>query len=100
MLWDIDEFLRRELQHESHDADVRPGFGQRLRRFGRTQGLELVDLELLLFGRCAQGVGPRPFLFRRAEYGGDLVAARKKCLHDCLAKVLLADDRNTHNVVL
>ena len=96
VLWNVDEFLRSELQHEGHDADVGFGVGQRPRRFRRAQGLELVDLELLFLGRSAQGVGSSTLLLRRAEHGGNLVAAREKGFQNGFAEVLLADYCDFH----
>ena len=53
VLRNIDEFLRGELQHEGHDADIGFRRGHGLNRLGCAQGFELMHLEPLCLGRGA-----------------------------------------------
>jgi hypothetical protein len=96
VLRDTDEILRRELQHESHDANVCAGVFHRLHRFWRLQRLELVDLQPLLRSRYSQRVGASALFLGGAKDRSDLVAAREECFQHGLAEVLLADDRDLH----
>ena len=95
-LRDFHEFLRRELQHEGHDAEIRVQCAHRVHTFLVAQGRELEDLEPFFLGRRLQGIGLCASLLGSAEHAGDFVAARKKCLQHGFAEVLLPDDRYLH----
>ena len=96
----LHEVLRRELQHESHDADVGVGVSQGLRRFRRPQRLELMNLQAF-FLRCrAQRVRPRAFFLRRAKHGHNFVSTREKSFQHCFSEILLTDDCDFHESIL
>ncbi len=92
----VDEILRRELQHERHDAEVGVQRAHGIVRLLVAQGLELEDLELLLLRRRAYGVGFRPGFLRRAEHARHFVSAREKRFQHRFTEVLLTDDRYFH----
>src|SRR6267378_3061004 len=96
LLRDLHELLRRELQHECHDADVGVERAHRVERLLVAQRLKLEDLEALFQRRGLERIGLRALLLRRAEDAGDLVAACEKRLEDRLPEVLLADDGYFH----
>src|SRR5688572_15386673 len=96
VLRDPDELLRRELQHEGHDADVGGEVLHRLRGFRALQRRELEELESLLLRRDLHGVGLRALLLGCHEDARHGVAAREEGLEDRLAEILLSDDGNFH----
>ena len=78
----VDEVLRRELQHERHDAEI--GIEALHRRF-RLVALErgkLEQLHALGFGRGLERIGSCARLLGRAEHAGDLVATLEERLED------------------
>src|SRR5581483_161873 len=91
-----DEFLRRELCHERHDADVGAGFLHRTRGFRIAKGLQLMDPQTLLLRGDAQGIRPGAFLLGSAENRDGLVAARQKRFQHGFAEILLPDDCDLH----
>src|SRR6266571_1210984 len=96
LLRDPHELLRRELQHESHDADVGVERAHRIECFLVAQRLELEDLEAFFLRRRLERIGLRSLLLGRAEHAGDLVAAGEKRFENGFAEVLLSDDRDSH----
>ena len=96
VLGDLHEFLRRELQHERHNADINSEFLQFLVRLGRLQRRELEHLHPLLLCTDFECVGPGAGLLGRAEYSRNRIATGKKGLKDGFAEILLADDCNFH----
>src|SRR2546428_317288 len=96
MLGNVDEVLRRELQHESHDAQLCVEFFESIFCRVRLQRLELKDGNALFLRRGLQRVGLGAGLLGRAEHARDLVAAREKGLEHGLAEILLTDDRDAH----
>src|SRR2546426_10409174 len=96
VLGDVDEVLRRELQHESHDAQLCVEFFESIFCRVRLQRLELKDGNALFLRRGLQRVGPGAGLLGRAEHARDLVAAREESLEHGLAEILLAYDRDSH----
>ena len=96
MLRDRYEVLRRELQHERHDAEVGVELLQRRLRVLGFQARELEHRDALLLGRNPECVRPGAGLFRRAKNARDLVATREKRFQHRLAEVLLPDDRELH----
>src|SRR5207244_7630472 len=85
VLGDVDEVLRRELQHESHDAQLCVEFFESIFCRVRLQRLELKDGNALFLRRGLQRVGPGAGLLGRAEHARDLVAAREESLEHGLA---------------
>jgi hypothetical protein len=95
-LRDVDEILRRELQHERHDAEVDVELFQGLLCLITLQGGELEQRHALLLRRHLERIGARTGLLRRAEHARHLVLAREERLEHRLAEILLADDGDFH----
>ena len=95
-LGDADELLRRELQHERHDADVGVERLHRRRGLRRLERRELEDLESLFKRHDLHGVRLAALLVGRAEDACDRVAAGKKGFKDGFAEILLTDDCDAH----
>jgi hypothetical protein len=95
-LRDVDEILRRELQHERHDAEVDVELFQRRLGFFPLETRELEKRNPLFLRRDLQRIGPGAGLLRRTEHARDLVLAREERLEHRFAEILLADDRDFH----
>ncbi len=94
-----DEILRRELQHESHDADLDLQLQHCFSCLRGFKALKLKNLNPLFLRRDFQRIGPGAWLLGRAEHAGDMVAAREQRLEHGLAEILLADDGDFHQAV-
>ena len=99
MLGNVHKLLRRKLQHEGHDADVDSKPLQGLHCLGITQGFELKNLQPMLQGRSLERVRLATFLFRCTEHTRHLIATRQKSLQHSLAKILLPNNRDTHDLL-
>src|SRR3990170_2899556 len=99
-LRDVDEILRRELQHERHDAEVDVELFQGLLCLIALQGGELEQRHALLLRRHLERIGARAGLLRRAEHARHLVLAREERLEHRPAEILLSDDRDFHAAFL
>src|SRR5205814_2300203 len=88
--------LRRELQHEGHDADVGAEVLHRAGRLGALERGELEHLEALLLRRDLHRIGLAALFFRRDEHPRDAVAAREERVQHRLAEILLTDDGDLH----
>jgi hypothetical protein len=96
VLRDVHEFLRRELEHERHDADVGAAVFHRLRRVGALERGKLEHLQPLPLRCDFQRIRFRAFLLRRAKNTRHRVASREKRLEHRFAEVLLSNDRYFH----
>src|ERR1700686_4353945 len=90
------EFLRRELQYESHDPDIGTSFLHRTRGFRISQGFELMNFQAFFLGRHPESIRPSTFLFRRAEDSADGIAASKERFEHRFAEILLPDNGDFH----
>jgi hypothetical protein len=99
-LRDADEVLRRELQHEGHDADVDVQVLQRLLRVIAFQRRELKHLHALLLRRDLQRIGTGPRFLGSTEHTRYFVLAGKERFQDGLAEVLLTNDGDFHAAFL
>ena len=92
----LHEILRRELQHEGHDADVGAEPLHRGDRVGVLERGQLEDLQALFLRGDLERIGLAALLLRRAEHTRDDIAAREEGLEHRSSEVLLADDRDLH----
>jgi hypothetical protein len=99
MTRDVDEVLRRELQHVRHDAKIDVEPAHRLLRFARAQRLELKNFQPFFLRRGVQRIELGARLFRRAKDARHFIAAREKRLEHGLAIVLLANNCDFHNLL-
>ena len=99
MLRNGHEFLRSELQHKGHDADIGAGFFDGPRGFRIAQRFELMNFQPFRLRRRAQRIGTSAFFFGRAEHSCDFIAAGNQRFQHRFAKILLADNRNSHGVI-
>jgi hypothetical protein len=81
-----DEILRRELQHERHDADLDVEVLERALRLVALQRSKLEHLDALFLRRDFERIGPASGLLGRAENACDLIAARKERLRARLCR--------------
>src|SRR5215469_11990641 len=96
MSGNIDEGLRRKLQHVSHHSKVHVQLLEHPRGLIVLERTQLKHRHATLFGRQAQWVSLVARFLRGTEYAGDCRAARKECLEYALAESLLSDDGDAH----
>ena len=96
VLRNIQQCLRCELQHIRHNCQINLQRTQGLLRIDASEARKLEHRQAHGKGGDMQRVGPCARLIGRAKDGGYLVAACNKSVKRGLAKILLANNGNSH----
>ena len=96
VLRNVDEGLRRELQHIGHDREVHIERAQRTFRRRALQVRKLDQSQTALLRRQTQRVRLGAGFLGSAEHARHLVAACQKRFQNALAERLLAVNHDTH----
>src|SRR6516165_8713865 len=100
MLRDIEELLRRKLQHVGHYAEIHVQALEYVQGLIVSQRTQLKDRHATLFRGHPQRIGLVAVLLRRAENACYRRTPREERFEYALAEGLLSDDSEAHESLL